>query len=208
MFLDALMPPRERSARTKERTASDIPLEVVAHELLGAQVTTLMDYRNEAVQDLIRALKYDRSAHAAKLAADLLADYLREEIASLRPFSTKRILLVPVPLHKSRLRERGYNQIEFVLQALPKEFRDGSLSALALGALARTRPTPHQTKLNRAERIKNIAGAFACPDAEAIKNTHILLIDDVTTTGATLLHAGKPLSKNGAEVTLLALARA
>src|SRR3989344_5138239 len=113
--LDAIVPLRARSARMKERTAEDIPLTPTEHELLGVQITTLMDYRNSAVQDLIRALKYDRSRHAAKIAAELLADYLREEIASIQTFSTARILLAPVPLHTSRQRERGFNQIELVL---------------------------------------------------------------------------------------------
>src|SRR3990167_1031704 len=107
-ILDAIMPPRARSARTKTRTTADIPLEPTEHELLGAKITTLMDYRKGEVQDLIRALKYDASPHAAAIAAELLADYLREEIASLKLFSQKPVLLLPLPLHKSRERERGY----------------------------------------------------------------------------------------------------
>lgn len=206
--LDAIMPPRARSARTKKRSAVDIPLEPTVHELLGARITTLMDYRKPEVQDLIRALKYDASPHAAAIAAELLADYLREEIASQKLFSQKPVLLVPLPLHVSRERERGYNQIDLVVKALAREFKDGTLSYYAPQALHRTKATPTQTKLSRGERIKNVAGAFAVPELSLVKNTHIFLIDDITTTGATLLHAGKPLKKFGAEVTLLALARA
>jgi len=206
--LDALMPPRARSARTKKLVASDIPLEPTERELLGAKITTLMDYRKPEVQDLIRALKYDASPHAAKNAGELLADYLREEIASLKLFSQKPVLLVPLPLHKSRERERGFNQIALVVKALPREFKDGTLSYYAPQALVRTKATPTQTKLSRHARIKNVEKAFAVPESTNIKNTHIFLIDDITTTGATLLHAGKPLRKCGAEVTLLALARA
>ena len=114
-LLDAIMPPRARSARTRGRTAADISLAPTEHELLGAKITTLMDYRAPEVQDLIRSLKYDASPHAAKIAAELLADYLREEISSLKLFSTKPILLIPLPLHKSRERERGFNQCELVL---------------------------------------------------------------------------------------------
>ena len=208
LILDTVMPLRARSARTKARKAEDIPLTPTEHELLGVRITTLMDYRNEAVQDLIRALKYDRSRHAAKIAAELLADYLREEIASIQTFSTARILLAPVPLHTSRQRERGFNQIELVLESLPQEFRDGTLSRLSPSTLLRTRATNPQTKLSRAERIKNVIGAFECPDVNVLRNAHVFLIDDVTTTGATLLHAGKPLEKAGAKVSLIALARA
>src|SRR3989344_3298190 len=119
--LDALMPPRAPSGRTKKLVASDIPLEPTEHELLGAKITTLMDYRKPEVQDLIRALKYDASPHAAKIAGELLADYLRDEIASIKLFSQKPVLLVPVPLHKSRQRERGFNQIDVVLNARSEE---------------------------------------------------------------------------------------
>lgn len=208
LLLDAIMPPRSRSVRTTERVAADIPLEPTVHELLGTRITTLMNYRRAEVQDLIRSLKYDASAYGAKLAADLLADYLREEIDELKTFSTKPIILVPVPLYKARQRERGYNQIELVLSALPNEFRNGDLASLSRRLLQRMRATPPQTKLSRRERLKNVENAFDISDPEIAKSSHIFLIDDVTTTGATLLEASKPLKKAGAEVTLLALARA
>src|ERR1700677_687317 len=114
--LDAVLPPRERAARTKARSVGDIPLVPVAHELLGTRITTIMNYKDAVVRDLIRALKYDGSGAAAALAAAPLAEYLHEEIASTKQFSPREILLVPVPLHRSRKRERGFNQIEIVLK--------------------------------------------------------------------------------------------
>ncbi len=208
VIFDTILPLRERSARTKARTAEDIPLIPTVHELLKARITTLMDYRERAVQDLIRSLKYDGSGYAAQLAAQLLADFLREEISSHRSFSQRKVLIVPVPLHSSRARERGFNQIELVLKSLPQEFRDGALSTLMPGALLRIRETEQQTRLHRSERLNNVAGAFAVFEAAFVNKTHVFLIDDVTTTGATLVNAATPLRRAGAEVTLLALARA
>lgn len=208
VLFDTILPLRERSARTKARTAEDIPLLPTVHELLGTRITTLMDYQQGAVQDLIRSLKYDGSGYAARLAAQLLADFLREEISSHRSFSQRKILIIPVPLHPSRARERGFNQIELVLQALPQEFRDGTLSTLMPGALLRIRETEQQTRLNRSLRLSNVAGAFAVFEATFVNKKHVFLIDDVTTTGATLVNAATPLRRAGAEVTLLALARA
>lgn len=207
-ILDAIVPPRARAARTKARHAEDIPLCPTTHDLLGVRITTLMDYRQEAVQDLIRSLKYDASGHAAHLAASLLADYLREEIANEKLFSTKKILIVPVPLHASRARERGFNQIELVLRALPESFRNGDTAALCPHALARVRATKPQTRLPRSERLSNVAGAFSAPDKSLVAHTKIFIVDDVTTTGATLANAATPLRRAGAEVSLLALARA
>jgi len=208
VLLDALMPLRARSARTKTRAPGDIPLCPTVHELLRQRITTLMDYRDNAVQDLIRSLKYDGSAYAASLAAALLADYLREEIAAAKTFSTRKIFLVPVPLHRSRSRERGFNQIELVLKSLPEEFRSGALSSVGSELLVRTRATRPQTRLPRSERLSNVAGAFEAPMPELVQGVHVFLFDDVTTTGATLVNAATPLRRAGAEVTLLALARA
>lgn len=208
LVLDAVLPPRERAARTQARSLADIPVTPTTHELLGVHITAIMDYRASAVQDLIRALKYDGSGAAAALAATALADYLREELANAKQFSPRELLLVPIPLHRSRKRERGFNQIEIVLQALPKEFRDGILSRLAPEVLLRTKATKQQTRLSRAERLKNMCDAFEVPHPSRVAKTHIFLIDDVTTTGATLKHATVPLQKTGAQVTLLSLARA
>lgn len=207
-IFDTILPLRGRTARTKKRTLEDIPLSPESHDLLGVRITTLMDYRNRAVEDLIRSLKYDGSSHAARLAAAVVADYLREEFSSTKTFSEKKILIVPVPLHASRSRERGWNQIALVLKELPEEFKGGEVAALAPDVLVRTRATKPQTRLPRSERLSNVAGAFACADESLVRDTKIFLIDDVTTTGATLANAATPLRKAGAVVTLLALARA
>ena len=205
--LDAVLPRRERRVRTEMRSLNDLPLAPASHELLGVRIVTLTEYREPVVEDVIRSLKYDHSGHAAKLCAALLADYLREEIASARAFSARDILLVPIPLHKNRVHERGFNQIQAVLNVLPIEFHDGTLSYMKEEVLVRTCDTAPQTKLPRAERLTNVSGAFAANDF-ALRDSHIYLIDDVVTTGATLKEAARPFSKVGVPVTLLALARA
>ena len=204
MILDTILPRKERVVRIDRYSLDDIPVSPQEHETCGVSITTLMQYRHRAVEDLIRALKYDKSGHAAKLLADALAEYLCEEIANLKAFSTKPVVLIPVPLHSSRIRERGFNQVEKVLQNLPREFKDGTISSIESKLLVRTRATPQQTRLSRSERLRNVADAFAL--AKAPENTHIILIDDVTTTGATLSQAAKPFSK--LSLTLLALAHA
>src|SRR3972149_11612167 len=86
VIFDTILPLRGRSARTKGRTAEEIPLCPTVHELLGARITTLMDYRQSEVQDLVRSLKYDGSRHAAQLAAQLLPAFFREGVSSHRSF--------------------------------------------------------------------------------------------------------------------------
>jgi len=205
-ILEVVLPSRERVRRTKSRSAEDLELKPESHELCGITITTLMNYRSEAAQDTVRALKYDGSRHAAKLCAALLADYLREEIASIKSFSPRPVLLVPVPLHANRERERGFNQIERVLGELPDEFKNDRLSSLSLSALVRTKETAQQTRLTRAERLANVQGAFQANGS--CSGAHVIVIDDVATTGATLAACAETLEEAGASCTAIALARA
>ena len=206
--LDIILPRRARTIRAERWTLYDLVVTPKNHDACGIRITTLLDYKNPAVEDCIRALKYDGSSHSAKLLAEALADYLREEIAQVRSFSARPILLVPIPLYKTRKRERGFNQVESILEKLPKEFLDGGLASFAPKALARTRETKQQTHLSRTERLLNLKGAFSVPIPENVRDSHIFLIDDVTTTGATLAEAVRALEQEGAEVSALALARA
>ncbi|MBM3261375.1 ComF family protein [Candidatus Kaiserbacteria bacterium] len=207
-FFDVIAPRRARTIRTQKRAQADIPLTPAVHRLLGMDITTIMDYRDTAVQDLIRSLKYDGSRHAARLCAQVLVDFLMEELSEEKAYSPRRILLVPMPLHASRLRERGFNQIDIVLDHLPIEWRNGSTAAIAPHALIRIKQTRSQAHLSRADRIKNMQDAFTVPAPDTIRDTHIYLLDDVTTTGATLKSAAHALRAAGAKVTPLALARA
>ncbi len=203
-LLNAILPLRERLRRVREVSPEDIPLSPTVHELLGTRITTLMDYENKTVADLIQSLKYDGSSRAARLLATAVAEYLSEEIATERQFSQKKILIVPVPLHTTRKRERGFNQIETILNHLPGDV----LPYMKFSALERVRATKQQTRLSRHERLSNVAGAFRVIDPDSVHGAKIFLIDDVTTTGATLVNAATPLRRAGAEVSPIALARA
>jgi ComF family protein len=207
-ILEIILPQKERVVRSEKYSIADLSIEPREHESCGVRITTLMEYRTRAVADLIQALKYDRAEHAAKLLAEALAEYFREEIASLKAFSAKQIVLVPVPLHSSRIRERGFNQVEVILASLPEEFKDGTLSRIETHALLRTRATKQQTRLSRKERLHNVRDAFELSAPEKIKNAHVILIDDVTTTGATLAHASRPFEQKHIRISLVALAHA
>jgi ComF family protein len=206
-ILDVILPERERAARVRRKELHDFALTPTTHTLLGTKIITLLDYKDPAVADLVRALKYEHSGKAADLCAGVLTDYLREEIASMRTFSAKQIVLIPMPLHPSRERERGFNQMLKVFARLPQEFKDGSISHVAENTLTRVNATPQQARLSRAERLRNVEDAFVV-NTDNLRGTHCILVDDVTTTGATLVSAAKPLRKAGAVVTLLSLARA
>jgi ComF family protein len=113
--------------------------------------------------------------------------------------------VVPVPLHRRRLRERGYNQAELLARALGAEVG----MPVRKDWLIRTRATSPQVDLDASERRANVAGAFQCPDSSAVAGRQVLLIDDVCTTGATLESCSLPLRRAGAQsVWAFTLARA
>lgn len=102
--------------------------------------------------------------------------------------------VIPVPLHTKRLQERGYNQAEAI-------FKDWALVGKMrwrVDILARTRYTIPQWELNIMERKQNITGAFVVERPEMVNNKHIILVDDIITTGITLDECAKVLKKAGA----------
>jgi ComF family protein len=104
-------------------------------------------------------------------------------------------LLVPVPLHVKRLRERGFNQSLLLAQVIGNKYK----LPVDFSLLKRNKFTLTQTGLNKAEREKNIKGVFAVADKKKIAGISLILIDDVYTTGATVNECAKVLLKAGAQ---------
>jgi ComF family protein len=114
-------------------------------------------------------------------------------------------LVMPVPLHAGRLKERGFNQALL----LAHQMCEAHHIPLSCDNLYRTRPTRPQVELSGAERIRNVAGAFALRRPEEVANRRLVLVDDVFTTGATMNECSEVLKRAGAaQVTAFTLARA
>lgn len=128
---------------------------------------------------------------------------LAEDLAVLLAAEDPRELLVPVPLHRSRLKQRGFNQATVIAQTLERRLR----IPLA-DCLIRTRQTDPQARLAGNVRAANVAAAFSVRDAALVRDRSILLIDDVLTTGATLGACADELRRLGARsVSAATLAR-
>jgi ComF family protein len=156
-------------------------------------------YRYGHPLDLLEArFKFRNDLAAGRVLADLMV----ERAGIDRP--ERPAALVAVPLHVSRLRERGYNQAWEIAKALSAALG----IPLAGDLLVRTRATAAQTGLDAAARRRNLQGAFVVADARALPD-HVALIDDVMTTGATLRECARALRRAGiARVDAWALARA
>lgn len=121
-------------------------------------------------------------------------------------------IIIPVPLHSSRFRERGFNQAWLMIRNWPrlaeKFHTDFSETEVRRNVLLRTRKTRPQAGLGKKEREENIRGAFCAAKGENVQGKRILLVDDVFTTGATVNECARVLLESGAEsVDALTLAR-
>jgi len=155
-------------------------------------------YEN-VILETIHRFKYGRDLSVGSILASFMADFQFPDF-DYRNYS----LIVPVPLHVKKMRERGFNQSVILAQALNKKWR----LPLNYFLLKRSKFTLTQTGLDKKEREKNIKGAFEVTSAKEIKDKNIILIDDVYTTGATLNECAKTLRKAGAkDVAVLTLAR-
>ena len=118
------------------------------------------------------------------------------------PF-THADLIHPVPLHSSKFRHRGYNQSELIARGISGVIRVPVQSDL----IVRTSETGTQTKKNRYERWENVKDTFMVPDPEPLQNKHILLVDDVITTGATIEACAETLLRiSGVTLSVASLA--
>ncbi len=152
-------------------------------------------------QVLVHRLKYQRRIEYAPLLSREMARIYREAVNDGAPIAD---IVLPVPLHSTRLRDRGFNQSALIA----RPFGESLTIPVSEKALVRTRPTSSQTSLKKSQRRKNVAGAFACKDSAAVAGKKVLLIDDVYTTGSTLNECARTLREAGAEsVECLAYAR-
>jgi len=162
----------------------------------------------DRMKTAIHALKYDRLHAAARGLGGMLA----EAIAKLADEAPAEMLVVPVPLHRSKYAERGFNQARTLavaaLAALGKSHPEWQLT-LASRTLMRQRATESQAGLTPRQRRLNVRGAFEVSDPAAVTLKHILIIDDIMTTGATARAAALALTRAGAaSVWVATLARA
>jgi ComF family protein len=165
-------------------------------------------FYQDGMRNAIHALKYDRMHPAARRLGRMLA----QAIAQLAGEAPAEMVVVPIPLHRSRQRERVFNPARLLamhaVQAL-RASHPGWKLTIAPAALMRLRATESQASLTARERGMNVRGAFSVSDPAAVEDRHVLLIDDILTTGATTGAAALALERAGAaSVWVATLARA
>jgi ComF family protein len=146
------------------------------------------------LRSLVHLMKYEGVLPVAPVLGGMLAT----AIAELLPGCGDALpLIIPVPLHKSKRSERGFNQAELIARAAVKRLRQPI--EVATGVLVRHRATVSQVGLTREQRIANMSDAFRVRDRRRVAGRVVIMVDDVMTTGTTLSECARVLKRAGAE---------
>ena len=186
------------------RSGSDLCVECLkdmppAERESAEWIFPLYDYRHPPLKKALWLLKYKGKRRLANVFAEVLHSRILEELSDLSIMENfTSAILIPIPLSSGRYRERGFNQAGLICKELIKLDNNENYK-LENNILIKPIDTKHQAHIhNRRERLKNIIGSFAVKDTDFIKGRNIILIDDITTTGATLTEAKKILKRAGA----------
>lgn len=159
-------------------------------------VVAIASYRDPAIQQLIQMVKYASARDAADAFAVLIrSGFDHMAIAELRAQLGLSPLLVPVPLHRRRLAERGFNQSACIASAVAAV---GWGTVVPDGAFVRRKCSLPQSKSVPAQRFTNVEDVFTCSEPVAVVGSPIILVDDVVTTGATMAACARELRRVGA----------
>ncbi|MBL1434254.1 ComF family protein [Candidatus Wolfebacteria bacterium] len=192
-ILDLIFPPRDEDVLVRSLAPEDI------HQLLSPRLVestipstiSLLPYKRKRVKALIHECKFYKNKKATRLLAHALSSFLTEYVLDRVELAGRNIVIVPTPLSLNRYKERGYNQVANVTNIASK-----TCSLPHKHILAKIRHTKSQVALNRKDRLRNQRGAFMAEKVQ--RNTTYIVVDDVTTTGATLSATIEALQKAGA----------
>ena len=204
-ILDFIFPPRCLGCKRLGRYVCNKCMETVrySHQRPDENCISILEYRQSIVKDAIWLLKYKGKRPVGTILARLVYDGLLEELSEMHMMENfSDPILIPIPLSKSKCRERGYNQADIIGRELAR--LDGNTSfSYDPRILIKTKDTRSQAKMHdRESRLRNLRGCFRVTDPDKIKNRNIIILDDITTTGATLHEASAILMKAGAKRVL------
>jgi ComF family protein len=198
-LLDLLLPQSPAIAQLERMSPEEFRATVPS---LSAQprewVLPLFPYEHPLVKRAVWEVKYRGNTRVAALLGALLAEELAGWLAELaETVSLRAPLLVPIPLAPGRLRTRGWNQCELLARETARSL--GEMVELRMDILIKTKETESQTKAeSREKRMENLHGCFSVMNSREVAGCDMVLLDDVTTTGATLLEARRTLLACGA----------
>jgi ComF family protein len=203
-FTDFLFP-KDRKIVELEALSPGKLAELLPRSELGAgsDAFALFDYSHPVAKSVIWEIKYGGNRVLAEKLGVLLYDAVMAEALERNIFERfKTLILMPVPVSDKRRFERGWNQAELLAEAVKRCDRSNGFKYLPR-QLAKIRHTESQTKTSgKAERLQNLKESMRVLNPESVRERCVVLIDDVTTTGATFAEARRALKEAGAKRVL------
>ncbi|MDP8299385.1 MAG: ComF family protein [Candidatus Tantalella remota] len=182
----------------RQKILSGAPCDTLYSDIVS--ITWSCRMNKGALRECIKRFKYDGNRGFLPLFEKILYPFIEDKSLA----GPKPKLLVPVPIHPSKREFRGFNQSELLAEVVTSR----SEHRLDRHLLVKTRNTPSQTGLTKQKRINNLRGSFAVVDRLRVTGRSVILVDDITTTGATLEACARELLRAGARnVCALTLAR-
>lgn len=162
---------------------------ILFHPTINFSLAAATSYNDKTVKELIHHLKYNGLEGAVKPLGEMVLKYFADI-----NFNTTGWILVPIPLHSSKYRKRGFNQAEIIVEAVNKKLN----LQIITKALKRTRATDPQITFSGVKREENVKDCFGLgEEINLVRGKKVILVDDVYTSGATMKEAVKVLKKNG-----------
>lgn len=160
-------------------------------------IISVWSYKSPVIKKLLWMLKFENKFAVIEDLTTNLYDHLFDELVERSIFENDQSpILVPIPLSHKSMRRRGYNQSEIIARELSLR-SDGKIKLLDILQKIKETPTQHSIK-NRSKRLQNLKGSLAVKNNILLKGKNIILVDDITTTHATLLEARRALKDAGA----------
>lgn len=203
LFIEFLYPKTEDVYKLESLSPGELLGKLPPAQDLGESTLALFAYGDPLVRSIVHELKYRHNTALTKSLAVVLMDTLRGELAE-RALSDNfhTPLLIPMPMSPARRKERGWNQTEVICQELIALDTE-NIFQYAPHTLSKIKHTESQARIaNKKIRLSNVAGSMRVEDPELTKGRCIVLLDDVTTTGATFAEAKKKLRECGASKIL------
>jgi competence protein ComFC len=195
--LDLLFPPTERSLYIRKLDSEIIKQLPRAKTMQTDYLRAVFDYQDKTIQALVQAAKYDGNRKAARIMGRQMYDEILFFCQERRIIS-QHIGLVPIPLSKERLRKRGFNQCRRIIKSVCTTAKqtDHLQERHVLRKVKQTRP---QTNMGKRKRKENVKNCFRLKSECNIEEENLIIIDDVTTTGATIAEAKRALAAGNPE---------
>ncbi|MGB8815646.1 MAG: phosphoribosyltransferase family protein [Minisyncoccia bacterium] len=199
-FIDLLFPKERNINELENMSLSEICEKIEPAKHISSNYKAVFSYKSPLAKTAIWEIKYKANKKIVEKFAYILYENLIEEIADILLFNGgQKITLIPIPSSKNGLKEKGFNQSVLIVKKI-FEIDGGKNFEIDLNVLEKIKETAHQVKVkNRSKRLVNLVECFSVTNNTSIKGKSFIVIDDVITTGATMIEAERALKIAGAK---------